>query len=305
LFGFIVRRLGIMAISLFFIVSLTFFLMKAVPGGPFTSERRLSPEIEANINKKYHLDDPWYVQYQDYLVRTVKFDFGPSLKYENRTVNEIIADSFPVSFQLGLAVLLISLVLGVNLGILAALKHKKAGDYLILFSAALGVSIPNFIIAYLFMFLFAYTLGILPAALWGTWKHMVLPVISLSLLPTAVIARLTRSKLLEVLREDYITTARAKGLGEGMVIYRHALKNAIQPVITYFGPLSATILTGSFIIEHIFAIPGLGRYFVLAVQSRDYTLILGTTVFYSLVLMLANLLVDILYMLIDPKVKLF
>ncbi|MDK2823559.1 MAG: oligopeptide transport system permease protein [Clostridia bacterium] len=294
-----------MLLSLFFIISLTFFMMKVIPGGPFSSEKRLPPEIEENINKKYHLNDPWYVQYKDYLIRTVKLDFGPSFKYKSRTVNEIIADGFPVSAKLGSTVILITLVVGINLGIVSAMKQNQTQDYFAMFLSTIGFSTPNFIIAYLLMYIFAYKLKLVPPAMWGTWKHMILPAISLAILPTAVVARLMRSSLIEELQQDYMLTAKAKGLMERQIIYRHALRNAIIPVITYLGPLIATIFTGSFIIEHIFAIPGLGKYFVSAIQNRDYTLILGTTVFYSLILMLMNLIVDILYTLIDPRVKLY
>lgn len=302
--SYVLRRLGTMLFSLFFIITLTFFMMKALPGGPFDSIRKLPPAIEENIAQKYHLDDPWYVQYQDYLLRTVKFDLGPSLKYENRTVNDIIKEGFPVSAQLGFTAVVIAIVGGLTLGIRASLKQNQLQDYLAMVFATLGFSVPSFVVAYILMYILAYELKLFPPAMWGTWKHVVLPALALSFLPTAVIARLIRANMIEVLRQDYIKTAQAKGLEEKVIIYRHAIRNAIMPVITYLGPLIAGILTGSFLIEHIFSIPGLGRAFVTSIHNRDYTVILGTTIFYSFLLMTMNLVVDLLYPLIDPRVKL-
>ncbi|ATW28587.1 peptide ABC transporter permease [Candidatus Formimonas warabiya] len=293
-----------MVLAMFFIVSLTFFLMKALPGGPFAREKKLPAAIERNINEKYHLDDPLFVQYRDYLVRAARFDFGPSFKFQNRTVNEIIFEGFPVSAQLGFVSVCLALVLGLFLGMISALKHNKIQDYLAMVVATLGFSVPSFITACVLMYIFSYQLRWFPAAMWGSWRQMVLPALALSFLPMAAIARLIRSGLIEVLQQDYIKTAKAKGLKKGAIIYRHGLRNAVMPVVTYLGPLVATIFTGSFIIEYIFNIPGLGRYFVTSIQNRDYTMIMGTTVFYSAFLMGMNLLVDILYALIDPRVKL-
>ena len=301
---YLLKRVGAMLVALFFIVSLTFFMMKAIPGGPFTSEKKLPPAIEQNINEKYHLNDPWYVQYTDYLFRTAKFDFGPSFKYESRTVNEIIWDGFPVSAQLGFLAVLIALVSGLTLGVISALNQNKVPDYFAMIVATLGFSVPSFVMATFLMYIFAYKLDMFPAAMWGDWKHMVLPALALAFLPTAVIARLMRSNMVEVLQQDYIKTARAKGLKDRVVIYRHAIRNAIMPVVTYLGPLVAGIFTGSFIIEHIFTIPGLGKFFVNSISNRDYTVIIGTTVFYSIFLMIMNLIVDLLYAVIDPRVKL-
>ncbi|MBZ4686659.1 MAG: oligopeptide transport system permease protein [Clostridia bacterium] len=301
---YILRRVGTMLLALFFIVSATFFMLKAIPGGPFASEKKLPPSIEENITKKYHLDDPWYIQYRDYLIRTAEFDLGPSYRYEGRTVNDIIADGFPVSAQLGFVTVLISIVTGISLGTIAALNRNKFHDYFAMILATLGFSVPSFIVAFILMYIFAYKLRLLPPALWGTWKHLVLPAVSLSFVPTAVIARLIRSNMVEVLQQDYIKTAKAKGLKKTIVIYRHALRNAITPVVIYLGPLVTGIFTGSFVIEHIFAIPGLGRHFVMSIQNRDYTVILGITVFYSLFLMTMNLAVDIMLTVIDPRVQL-
>jgi len=291
-------------LSLFFIVTLTFFMMKAIPGGPFKSEKALPPQIEQAINEKYHLDDPLWKQYVDYLVRTARWDLGPSFKYQYVTVNDIIRDYFPVSAQLGAVSVILALGLGISAGIVSALKQNQIQDYGTMIMATLGFSVPSFVIAGLLQYLFAYKWHILPPAMWGSWQNMVMPVLSLATLPTCVIARLMRTSMLEVLQQDYIKTARAKGLPGHKIITGHVLRNAILPVVTYLGPLIAAIFTGSFIIEYIFAIPGLGRSFVTSVQNRDYTVIMGTTVFYSLFLMIMNLIVDIAYAIIDPRIKL-
>ncbi|MEL7563908.1 MAG: ABC transporter permease [Dehalobacterium sp.] len=298
------RRLGGMVLAMFFIVSVTFFLMKAVPGGPFAREKKLPPAIERNINAKYHLNDPLMIQYKDYLLSVLKFDFGPSFKYQSRTVNEIISEGFPVSAQLGFVAVSIALILGILLGILSALKQNKILDYLAMLIATLGFSLPSFVTAGLLMYVFVYKLNWFPAAMWGSWQHMVLPALTLSIFPMAAIARLMRFSLIEVLQADYIKTAKAKGLRKRTVIYRHGLRNAIMPLITYLGPMIAAIFTGSFVVEYIFNIPGLGKYFVTGILNRDYTLIMGTTVFYSGFLMIMNLVVDIFYFLVDPRVQL-
>lgn len=290
--------------AMFFIVSVTFFLMKAVPGGPFAREKKLPPAIERNINAKYHLNDPLMIQYKDYLLSVLKFDFGPSFKYQSRTVNEIISEGFPVSAQLGFVAVSIALILGILLGILSALKQNKILDYLAMLIATLGFSLPSFVTAGLLMYVFVYKLNWFPAAMWGSWQHMVLPALTLSIFPMAAIARLMRFSLIEVLQADYIKTAKAKGLRKRTVIYRHGLRNAIMPLITYLGPMIAAIFTGSFVVEYIFNIPGLGKYFVTGILNRDYTLIMGTTVFYSGFLMIMNLVVDIFYFLVDPRVQL-
>lgn len=301
---YLLRRVGAMVLALFFIASLTFMMMKAVPGGPFAMEKKLPAAIIKNLEAKYHLDDPILVQYKDYMLRTARLDFGPSFKFQNRSVNDIIKDGFPVSAQLGFLSVVISLFFGLLLGIISALRQNKIQDHLAMIIATIGFSIPSFVTGFGLMYFFAFKLRILPAAMWGSWQHMVLPAIALSLLPLAVIARLMRSSLIEVLQQDYIRTAKAKGLKERAVILRHGVRNAIMPVLTYLGPLIAGVFTGSFIIEYIFNIPGLGRYFVVSIQNRDYTVIMGTTVFYSIFLMLMNLGVDVLYAFIDPRVQL-
>ena len=304
MFRFLLRRGVTIFFSLFFIVTLTFFMMKAIPGGPFTREKALPPQIEEAINEKFHLDDPLWKQYVDYLGRTARWDLGPSFKYQYKSVNDIINDYFPVSAQLGAVAILLALVVGLSAGTISALKQNQIQDYGTMFLAILCFSVPSFVIAGLLQYFFAYRWQVLPPAMWGSWKHMIMPVLSLAALPTAVIARLMRSGMLDVLQQDYIKTARAKGLSSTKIITKHVLRNAILPVVTYMGPLIAGILTGSFIIEHIFAVPGLGRSFVTSIQNRDYTVVMGTTVFYSLFLMGMNLIVDVAYAFIDPRIKL-
>jgi len=297
------RRLFTMLMALLFITTFTFFGMKVIPGGPFDSEKQLPPSILKNIEEKYGFNDPLHKQYADYLSGVLKGDLGPSFKYPNRTVNEIIKDSFPVSAILGAVALSLAVSIGLILGVISALKQNQWQDHLAIILATLGFSVPSFVLAGLLQYVFSYKLGWVVPAMWGTWQQTILPAISLAALPTATITRLMRSNMLEVLQEDYIRTARAKGLRYRVIIYRHAIRNALMPIITYLGPMVASIFTGSFVVEHIFAIPGLGRYFVNSVFNRDYTVIMGLTIFYSIFLMSMNLLVDLSYALIDPRVK--
>lgn len=292
-----------MFLALLFITSFTFFGMKIIPGGPFDSEKQLPPSIQKNIEEKYGLNDPLFKQFTDYLSGVLKGDLGPSFKYPNRTVNSIIKDSFPVSATLGAVSLLLAVSVGISLGVLSALKQNQWQDHLAIILATLGFSVPSFVLAALLQYIFSYKLGWVLPAMWGTWQQAILPAISLAALPTATITRLMRSNMLEVLQEDYIRTARAKGLKNRVIIYRHAIRNALMPIITYLGPMVAGIFTGSFVVEQIFAIPGLGRYFVNSVFNRDYTVIMGLTIFYSIFLMSMNLLVDLSYAIIDPRVK--
>ncbi|NLL18227.1 MAG: ABC transporter permease [Clostridia bacterium] len=301
---FFSRRLVTMLLALLFISTFTFFGMKVIPGGPFDSEKQLPPAIQKNIEEKYGLNDPLLKQYTDYLSGVIKGDLGPSFKYPNRSVNDIIKESFPVSAVLGCVAILLALSVGLCLGVLSALKQNQWQDYLAVIIATLGFSVPSFVLAALLQYVFAYKLGWVLPAMWGTWQQTILPAVSLAALPTATITRLMRSNMLEVLQEDYIRTARAKGLKNRVIIYRHAIRNALMPVVTYLGPMVASIFTGSFVVETIFAIPGLGRYFVNSVFNRDYTLIMGLTIFYSIFLMTMNLLVDLSYAVIDPRVKL-
>lgn len=299
-----VKRFFSLLAVLLVIITATFVLMHAIPGGPFTGERNLPPAVLKNIEVRYHLNDPLWMQYLDYLKHIAQGDLGPSFKYEARTVNEIIAESFPVSAELGLVSVALAIVIGIPVGIISALRQNRWPDYAAMFFGTVGISVPSFILATLLIYVFALKLELLPVAMWGDFEYMILPAVSLAWLPSAFIARLMRSSMLEVLSQDYIKTAKAKGLSTFMIIYRHALKNAIIPVVTYLGPLIASVLTGSFVIESIFAIPGLGRYFVTSIYNRDYTVILGVTVFYSTLLVFLNFLVDISYAYLDPRVKL-
>ncbi|MBM7600770.1 oligopeptide transport system permease protein [Virgibacillus halotolerans] len=297
------KRLGFILLSLFFIVTITFFIMKAAPGGPFASERKLTPAIEQQLNEIYGLDDPLYKQYIDYVISTAQLDFGPSFKYVGQSVNGIIKRSFPYSFILGMEAILLSLSIGVLLGVIAALKHNKFSDYAAMVIAVLGISVPSFIMATILQYIFAIKLQALPVAKFDSFAHTLLPAIALATTPLAFIARLMRSSMLDVLNADYIKTAKSKGLSKRVVTYKHAVRNAIMPVVSYMGPLVVGILTGSFIIEKIFAIPGLGNEFVESVTNRDYTVIMGTTVFFGALLLVSILIVDIIYSLIDPRIK--
>lgn len=301
---YLANRLISSLITLWLIITLTFILMHAIPGGPFTAEKQLPPEIIKNINARYHLDDPLIKQYLDYLKNVVRFDLGPSFKYPSRTVNDIIRDWFPISAILGIVAILVAIGIGIPAGIVSALHQNKWPDSLMMFLAIIGVSMPSFVMATLLQYFFAYKLRWLPPALWGTPSQLVLPVISLAAFPMAFVARLTRSSMLEVLAMDYIRTARSKGLNQVRVVWRHVLKNALIPTITVLGPLTATLLTGTFVIEKIFAIPGLGRHFVTSIYNRDYTVILGVTLFYAAVVLLMSLIVDIIYAIIDPRINL-
>lgn len=277
--------------------------MKAAPGGPFASERKLTPAIEQQLNEIYGLDDPLYKQYIDYVISTAQLDFGPSFKYVGQSVNGIIKRSFPYSFILGMEAILLSLSIGVLLGVIAALKHNKFSDYAAMVIAVLGISVPSFIMATILQYIFAIKLQALPVAKFDSFAHTLLPAIALATTPLAFIARLMRSSMLDVLNADYIKTAKSKGLSKRVVTYKHAVRNAIMPVVSYMGPLVVGILTGSFIIEKIFAIPGLGNEFVESVTNRDYTVIMGTTVFFGALLLVSILIVDIIYSLIDPRIK--
>jgi oligopeptide transport system permease protein len=302
--SYILKRFLNSAIVLLVVITITFLLMHAIPGGPFTTEKNLPPAILKNIEERYRLNDPLWKQYGNYLNNLAHLDLGPSFKYQDRTVNQIIKESFPVSFELGMSSIILSLLLGIPAGIIAALKRNKWQDFTVMFLATFGVSVPSFVFAAALIHVFAIKLALLPAAMWGGLEYRILPSIALAGMPTAFIARLTRSSMLDVLGQDYIRTARAKGLAQHVITYRHALKNALIPVITYIGPMAAGILTGSFIIETLFAIPGLGRYFVTSIYNRDYTTILGVTIFYSMLVVGLNMMVDLVYPLLDPRIKL-
>jgi len=300
---FIGKRFCYTFLALFLIVTVTFFLMKAIPGDPFTQEKALPPEILESLYAYYKLNDPWYVQYGNYLVSILHLDLGPSFAYKARTVNEIIASSFPVSALLGLEALVLSISMGITLGALAAFKQHRWQDCSAMLLAVMGISVPSFILAAFLQYFFAIKLDLLPVARWGTFQQTILPTLALSALPTAFIARLTRSSMLEVLACDYIKTARAKGLSYFSVLLHHTLRNSLLPVVSYLGSMVANILTGSFIIEKIFGIPGLGGWFINSVANRDYTMIMGLTVFYSMLLLFSVFLVDILYGWVDPRIR--
>lgn len=300
---YLLKRLGFIIVSLFFIVTVTFILMKVAPGGPFQGAKEIPPAIMDQLQEQYGLDDPLYQQYFDYLINVAQWDFGPSFKYVGQSVNDIIARGLPYSLVLGIEAILIALSIGVLLGVIAALKHNKFGDYSAMVIAVLGISVPSFIMASVLQYVFAMKLGVLPVARFESFAHTILPAVALATMPLAFIARLMRSSMLEVLNSDYIKTAKSKGLSDRVVTYKHALRNAIMPVISYMGPLIASIVTGSFVIEKIFAIPGLGNEFVVSITNRDYAVIMGTTVFYSVLLLVSILLVDLLYGLVDPRIK--
>ncbi|WP_077623434.1 ABC transporter permease [Sediminibacillus massiliensis] len=302
--NYILKRFMIMVVTILIIVTLTFILMHAIPGSPFNEERGTSEAVQANLMSHYHLDEPLYVQYLIYLKSIVTFDFGPSIKQPTSTVNDLLGRGFPISLELGLVSIIVAVLSGILLGIIAALRHNGFIDYFAMTLAVLGISIPNFILATQLIQTFAVNLNILPAATWSSPKHMVLPVIALATGPMAIIARLTRSSMLEVLTQDYIKMARAKGLSPYKIVFKHALRNALMPVVTILGTLLAGILTGTFVLEKIFAIPGMGKYFVESINNRDYPVIMGTTVFYSTFLILMLFLVDVAYGLLDPRIKL-
>lgn len=304
MFRYVVRRLLWMIPVLFFISVITFGLLHAVPGGPFSREKTLPAEIIANLEKHYGLDQPVWKQYVDYVGRILlHFDFGPVYSSRSRRVNDIFAAHLPVSAQLGVLSLLLSVCVGVPLGILSALKQNSFWDYAGMALAVFGVSVPSIVLGPVLILILALTLGWLPVAGWGTPAKMVMPTIALAMREAAVIARLTRASMLQVIREDYIRTARAKGLTERMVMVRHALKNALIPVATILGPMFAVLITGTFIVERIFAVPGMGKYFIQSVTNRDYPVVMGTILLYAFFLVLANLAVDLTYAFLDPRIR--
>ncbi|HTN43916.1 MAG TPA: ABC transporter permease [Nitrospiria bacterium] len=301
--GYTLKRLAWGIPVLWLVATATFVLMHVIPGGPFDQEKSLPPEIRANVDSKYHLDRPVLTQYVFYLGDLLRGDFGPSYKYLGRNVNDMIRETFPVSMQLGLWAVLISILLGVGAGILAAARPLSWMDHAAMFLATAGISVPSFVIGTFLILIFSYRLHLFPAALWEGWRYSVLPAVTLALLPAAYIARLTRSSMLEVLNKDFIRTVRAKGFGERRVLFKHALKNSITPVVSFLGPLTATLVTGSFVVEFIFSVPGMGRYFITAVTNRDYPLIMGVTLIYAVLIVAANIVVDLVYIWLDPRMR--
>ncbi|MBI1955525.1 MAG: ABC transporter permease [Acidobacteria bacterium] len=300
---FILRRIAVSIPVIFLIATTTFFILRLAPGGPFLSEKAIPPEIQANLQAKYGLDQPLWVQYGRYLRNLLRLDLGPSYKYPERTVNGIIAEGFPVSLELGFAALIFALLIGIPAGVVAAVKHRGFLDRLTMSVVLAGISVPTFVLGPLFIFFFSLTLYWFPPALWGSAEQLVLPAITLGMPYSVYIARLTRTEMLEVLQQDYIRTARAKGVGEFRLLWRHALNGALLPVVSFLGPAVADLVTGSIVIEKIFAIPGLGRYFVESAFSRDYTVVMGTVLFYAVLLIAANLVVDVLYKFLDPRIE--
>ena len=301
---FILKRIGTMIIAMFMIILITFTLMHSIPGGPFTNTKGVPEEVTQAMEAKYGLDQPMPVQFVKYLGNLLHGDFGPSYKYTGKTVNDFIATGAPVSAKLGLVTLVFVLLTSIPMGILAALKNGKWQDMLLMAIATIGVTIPSFVIASMLIYVFSFKLNVLPTFGLDSWKSYILPVIAMGGYSVSYLARLMRSSLLDVMGQDYMRTARAKGVSQFMILFKHALRNAILPVITYVGPMLASLMTGSFVVEKIFSVPGLGRDFVSAITNRDYTMIMGTTILLSSMVIIANVVVDILYKIIDPRIKL-
>jgi oligopeptide transport system permease protein len=303
--GYIARRILTGIPTLLVIITIAFFLIRVAPGGPFDQDRALPPAIEQNMLRAYNLDQPLPVQYGRYLLGVLQGDFGPSFKYRDFTVAELLAQGFPASLRVGGAAIILAIVVGITLGTIAALRQNSGVDYAVMATAMTGIAVPNFVMAPLLTLVFGVFLGWLPVAGWGggSIRNLTLPVIALALPQIAYIARLTRGSMIEVLNANYVRTARAKGLRERIVVVRHTLKGALLPVVSYLGPATAQVITGSVVIEQIFGIPGIGRYFVQGALNRDYTLVMCTVIIYAVLIILLNLIVDLIYGLLDPKVR--
>ncbi|MCM1088077.1 MAG: ABC transporter permease [Muribaculaceae bacterium] len=304
MFKYVVKRIGLAIITIWAVATITFFLMNMVPGGPFLSEKAISPQATAALEAKYGLDKPLFQRYLTYIGDALHGDFGDSLKQRGRTVMSIILNRFPVSAKVGGMSVIVSLLVGIPLGCVAALKRGKFLDSLISVVATCGIAVPNFVICNLLLYFLGVRLKLLPTMGVTSWKHYIMPVMALSFYPTAYIMRLMRSSMLDVLGQDYMRTAKAKGVSGIATLFKHALRNAILPVITYVGPMLAYTVTGSFVVEKIFTIPGLGGEFITAINGRDYTLIMGTTIFLATLIVIMNVIVDIVYKLVDPRIKL-
>lgn len=298
-----VKKFTILLFSLWVIITLTFVMMMAIPGDPFIQEQPVTKEILDNIYRHYGLDKPLYVQYFKYIKGVLTFDLGPSYKYEGRLVQNIIAEGIPTSFFIGIQALLLSTSLGITLGATAAYFRSKWQDHLCTFLSVIGISIPGFLMATFLQYTFSIKIPLLPVARLESYAHTILPTLALASMPMAFIARLTRNNMIDVFHKNFITVAYAKGLSTFQVFKSHILKNSLLPVITYLGPLTCSILTGSFVIERIFALPGLGGWFVNSIMNRDYTLIIGITLFYSCLLLTITFFIDLLYPLIDPRIR--
>jgi oligopeptide transport system permease protein len=301
---FVVRRVLWTIPIILLVIFMTFLMMKAIKGSPFRrTERAVPPAVLANLNRKFGLDKPWYRQYFQYVENVATFDLGPSLVLRNQDVNSIVEEHFPVSAELGGLAMLLAIVVGVPLGILAALRANKVTDYLLMLFANLGFAVPSFLVATLFIYFFAARWGLFPTNGWTTWQSKVLPVVALSLGPLTYFARIVRGQMLETLQQDYVRTAKAKGLRWRRVVTVHVLRNSLIPAVTAAGPLLGFLVTGSFIIENIFAIPGIGRYYVTSVSGRDYSTVMGITVLLAILIIVANMVVDILYGYLDPRTR--
>jgi dipeptide transport system permease protein len=305
--AFVIRRLFWTVPVILLVILMTFLMMRQIEGNPFRrTERNVPASVQRNLEAKFNLDEPWYVQYAYYVKGVFTLDLGPSLVLRNRNVNDIVREHFPRSIELGLLALGFAVFFGVPLGVLSALKANTILDYAAMFFSNVGFAVPSFLVATLLIYFFALEwreIFNLPTSGWTTWRHKVLPSIALGLAPMAYFARLVRGTMLETLQQDYIRTAKAKGLRYRRVVLVHTLRNSLIPAVTAAGPLLGFLITGSFIIEHIFAIPGIGQYYVTAVESRDYSVVMGLTVLLSIIVILANLVVDILYGFLDPRTR--
>jgi oligopeptide transport system permease protein len=303
---FVVQRLVVAIPTLFVVVTAAFFMMRAAPGNPFSTDRKLPPAIEKNIAAKYHFDRPLYVQYVEYVGGVLHGDLGPSLKYRDKTVIEIIKENYRVSLTIGLSAFVISVVLGVALGVIAAMRQNGPADYTTMAIAILGVCIPTFVTAPLLQLVFGSELGWLPIGAWdgGALPNLVMPVIVLALPQVAIVSRLTRAGMIEALHSNYVRTARAKGLPELDVVLRHAMRAAVLPLVSYLGPAFAGLMTGSLVVERIFGLPGLGKFFVNSALQRDYTVVMGMVIFFATLVIVLNLVSDVLYAVLDPRVRL-
>lgn len=301
---YIVKRILMAVVTVFAVASFTFFLMNMVPGGPFMSEKAVSPQAQAALEAKFGLDKPLSEQYATYMKDLLSGDLGLSVKQRGRTVNQIIAMKFPVSARIGGMAILAAVLIGIPFGSIAAFRRGKMADNIIIFFSTCGIAVPSFVICTILMYFLGQKFKILPTFGLSTWKHYVMPVIALSMYPASYISRLMRSSMLDVLGQDYMRTAKAKGLSQFISLFKHALRNAILPVVTYLGPLLAYTVTGSFIVEKIFTIPGLGSEFIGSITGRDYPLIMGTTIFLATLMVAMNVVVDIAYKFIDPRIKL-
>ena len=301
---YIIKRLLMAILTIFVVATLTFFLMNAVPGGPYEAEKSISPQAKAALEAKFGLDKPLFTQYITYLKNILHGDFGPSLKQRGREVIDIILTKFPVSAKVGIISVMMSLLVGVPVGCVAALHRGKMSDSAIIVISTIGIAVPSFVVCSLSMYIFGVKLRLLPTVGLMSWKNYIMPVFALSFYPTAYIVRLMRSSMLDVLGQDYMRTAKAKGVSQTLSLFKHALRNAVLPIVTYLGPMMAYTLTGSFIIEKVFTIPGLGGEFVSSITNRDYMMIMGTTIFLASLMVMINFIVDIVYKIIDPRINL-